>query len=61
MNNKNDGIIWLRYDFRIIRNDALIYACKNHKKVCAIYIYKKKRLFKKIRTTLVAFSVNKKF
>ena len=47
MNNKNDGIIWLRYDFRIIRNDALIYACKNHKKVCAIYIYKKKDFLKR--------------
>ncbi|MDC0449555.1 DNA photolyase family protein [Pelagibacteraceae bacterium] len=40
--NKNIGVVWLREDFRILKNDALIYASKNHEKVCAIYIYKKK-------------------
>ena len=40
--NKNIGVVWLREDFRILKNDALIYASKNHEQVCAIYIYKKK-------------------
>ena len=40
--NKNIGIVWLRDDFRFIKNDALIYASKNHEDVCALYIYKKK-------------------
>ena len=39
---KNIGVVWLREDFRILKNDALIYASKNHEQVCAIYIYKKK-------------------
>jgi deoxyribodipyrimidine photo-lyase len=40
--NKNIGVVWLRDDFRLIKNDALIYASKNHEYVCALYIYKKK-------------------
>ena len=40
--NKNIGVVWLRNDFRFIKNDALIYACKNHETVSALYIYKKK-------------------
>jgi len=40
--NKNIGVVWLREDFRILKNDALIYASKNHEQVCAIYIYKKR-------------------
>ena len=40
--NKNVGVVWLRNDFRFIKNDALIYACKNHETVSALYIYKKK-------------------
>ena len=36
------GVVWLRDDFRVIKNDALIYASKKHESVCAIYIYKKK-------------------
>jgi deoxyribodipyrimidine photo-lyase len=40
--NKNIGIVWLRDDFRILRNDALAYAAENHKNVCALYVFKKK-------------------
>ena len=36
------GLVWIRDDFRFLKNDALIYASKNHEKVCALYIYKKK-------------------
>jgi deoxyribodipyrimidine photolyase len=39
---KKIGVVWLRDDLRILKNDALIYASKNHEDVCAIYIYKKK-------------------
>ena len=39
---KNTGVVWLRNDFRILKNDALLYASKNHEYVCALYIYKKK-------------------
>ncbi len=39
---KEIGLVWLREDFRVLKNDALIYACKNHEYVCALYIYKKK-------------------
>jgi deoxyribodipyrimidine photolyase len=42
--NKNIGVVWLREDFRILKNDALIYASQNHEQVCAIYIYKKRTL-----------------
>jgi deoxyribodipyrimidine photo-lyase len=40
--NKSIGVVWLREDFRILKNDALIHASKNHEQVCVIYIYKKK-------------------
>ena len=40
--NKNIGIVWLRDDFRILRNDALAYAAENHENVCALYVFKKK-------------------
>ena len=40
--NKSIGVVWLRDDFRILKNDALIYASKNHEHVCALYIYKEK-------------------
>jgi len=40
--DKNIGVVWLREDFRILRNDALSYATKNHEFVCVLYIYKKK-------------------
>ena len=41
MNNKI-GIVWLRNDFRILKNDALVYAAQNHNHVCALFIFKKK-------------------
>jgi|TARA_B100000780_G_C21080661_1_gene435133 deoxyribodipyrimidine photo-lyase len=44
--NKKNGIVWLRDDFRILKNDALAYATQNHSQVCALYIFKKKN-FKK--------------
>ena len=42
MDKKKIGVVWLREDFRILKNDALIYASKNHECVCVIYLYKKK-------------------
>ncbi len=39
---ENNGIVWLRNDFRTLKNDALVYATKNHSNVCAFYILKKK-------------------
>ena len=44
---KNTGIVWLRNDFRILKNDALIYATQNHDHVCAFYILKKKDFIKR--------------
>jgi deoxyribodipyrimidine photo-lyase len=41
--NKNIGIVWLRNDFRLLKNDALTYATQNHDRVCAFYILKKKK------------------
>jgi len=38
--NKNIGVVWLREDFRFLRNEALIYASQKHENVCVIYIYK---------------------
>jgi len=40
--NNNTGIVWLRNDFRILKNNALAYATQNHNNVCAFYILKKK-------------------
>ena len=39
---RNKGIVWLRNDFRLLKNDALAYATQNHDHVCAFYILKKK-------------------
>ena len=39
---KNIGIVWLREDFRFLKNEALIFASKNHEYVSVLYIYKKK-------------------
>jgi deoxyribodipyrimidine photo-lyase len=39
---KNIGVVWLRDDFRTLKNDALIYASKNHELVSVLYIYKEK-------------------
>ncbi len=38
---KNIGLFWLRDDFRIKKNLALIEATKNHEQVVAFYLYKK--------------------
>ncbi len=46
--NKNVGIVWLRDDFRFLKNSALSYASKNHDYVNAVYIYKD-NIFKKTR------------
>ena len=45
--NKKIGIVWLRNDFRILKNDALTYATQNHDNVCAFYILKKKIFLKR--------------
>ena len=44
---KTNGIVWLRNDFRILKNDALVYATHNHDHVSAFYILKKKNFKKK--------------
>ncbi len=41
---KNIGLVWLKDDFRLKRNFALIEATKNHDQVVAFYLYKKKKL-----------------
>ena len=38
MENKK-ALVWLRDDFRINRNNALVYASENHEQVSAIYIF----------------------
>jgi deoxyribodipyrimidine photo-lyase len=43
----NTALIWLRNDFRILKNDALIYATQKHKYVSAVYIFKKKEFIKR--------------
>ena len=45
MDKKTTGVVWVREDFRTIKNDALVYASKNHEYVCALYIYKKKDFY----------------
>ena len=44
---KNNGIVWLRNDFRTLKNDALTYATQHHDHVCAFFILKKKDFKKK--------------
>ena len=41
--NKNLGLVWIREDFRTLRNFALSHASKNHKSIVAFYIYKSKK------------------
>ena len=45
MDKRTIGVVWLREDFRTIKNDALIYATKNHEHVSAVYAYKKKEFY----------------
>ena len=40
----NPAIVWLRQDFRILRNEALSFATNNHANVSVIYIFKKKKI-----------------
>ncbi len=37
---KKIGLFWLRDDFRIIKNDGLIEATRNHDRVAVFYLYK---------------------
>ena len=45
--NKSSALVWIRHDFRITKNHALIYASNNHDFVSAFYIFKKKDYEKK--------------
>ena len=38
--NKNIGLVWLKEDFRLKRNNALADATKNHNNVVVFYLYK---------------------
>ena len=39
--SKNIGLVWLKDDFRLNKNFALIEATKNHNQVVAFFLYKK--------------------
>ena len=41
---KNIGLFWLKDDFRLKKNYALIEATKNHDFVVAFYLFKKKKI-----------------
>tara|TARA_Y100001970_G_scaffold287483_1_gene412268 strand:+ start:94 stop:1500 length:1407 start_codon:yes stop_codon:yes gene_type:complete len=41
------GLVWIREDFRVIRNTALIHATHNHDKVTAFFVYKEKKFLNK--------------
>ena len=53
---KKIGIFWIREDFRILKNNALAAATKNHDQVVAIYILKK--IYLKIERRKVGGYVN---
>jgi len=40
---KNIGLVWIKDDFRVKKNHALIEATKNHDQVVAFFLYKKKK------------------
>tara|TARA_B100000886_G_C20421000_1_gene491583 strand:+ start:99 stop:1496 length:1398 start_codon:yes stop_codon:yes gene_type:complete len=40
---KNIGIVWIKDDFRLKKNNALIKATKNHSQVVAFFLYKEKK------------------
>ena len=42
--HKNIGLVWIKDDFRLKKNLALIEATKNHNQVVAFYLFKKKKL-----------------
>ena len=39
--DKKIGLFWLRDDFRVLKNDGLAEATKNHQQVVVFYLYKK--------------------
>ena len=39
--DKSIGIVWIRNDFRFLKNDGLAEATKNHQQVVVFYLYKK--------------------
>ena len=41
---KNIGLFWLKDDFRLKKNSALIEATQKHEQVVVFYLYKKKNL-----------------
>ena len=38
--DKKIGLFWLRDDFRIVKNDGLCEATKNHEEVVVFFLYK---------------------
>ena len=44
--NSNIGLFWLKDDFRLTKNLALIEATKKHKQVVVFYLFKKKKFEK---------------
>ena len=40
---ENIGLVWLKDDFRLKKNLALVEATKNHNLVVVFYLYKKKK------------------
>ncbi len=45
--NNNKALVWIRDDFRLADNKALIYASENHEQVIAIFVYNPKEYEKK--------------
>ena len=43
---KGIGLVWLKDDFRLKKNFALIEATKNHDQVVAFFLYKEKKFQK---------------
>ena len=41
------ALVWLRDDFRISRNNALIYATENHDQVSSVFIFNSEEFEKK--------------
>ena len=37
--SENRALVWIRDDFRIHRNNALVYASENHNQVSAFYLF----------------------
>ena len=40
---KNIGLVWVKDDFRVKKNNALSEATKKHDQVVAFYLYKNKK------------------